>query len=456
MQFLKQSTASQSVLIGPFVDSTDGVTAETALTIAAADVRLSKNGGNIVAKNSGGGTHDEIGYYTVTLDATDTDTVGRLQLMVNESGALPVYHEFTVLEENVYDALFGSGADAFDASARVKGIAGTTNTLDGLNDVSAADVNAQCDAAIETYGLDHLLSASVTGTDVANNSVIARLVSSSATADWDTFDNTTDALQAIADSGGGGPTAAQIADAVWDEATAGHTTAGTFGEQVKTDIDAILTDTGEIGAAGAGLTGVPWNSAWDAEVQSEVNDALVALHLDHLLAADYDPASKPGAATALMNELVESDGGVSRFTTNALEQAPTGGSAPTAAAVADAVWDEAQADHVAAGSFGEMASEIASILADTNELQTDDVPGLIAALNDPAASAIADAVLDEVVEGSYTLRQLMRLFASALLGQLSGAATATNTFRDLANSKNRITATVDGDGNRTAVSLDGT
>ena len=31
-----------------------------------------------------------------------------------------------------------------------------------------------------------------------------------------------------------------------------------------------------IGAAGAGLTGVPWNASWDAEVQSEVNDGLVA------------------------------------------------------------------------------------------------------------------------------------------------------------------------------------
>ena len=349
MQFLKQSTASQSVVIGPFVDSTDGVTAETALTISAADIRLSKNGGNIVAKNSGGGTHDEIGYYTVTLDATDTNTVGRLQLMVNESGALPVYHEFTVLEEAIYDALFGASADAFDANARVKGIAGTTTTLDALNDVSAADVNAQCDAALADYDAP---------------------------------------TKAELDSGFAGlndPTAAAIADAVWDEATTGHTTAGTFGEQVKTDIDAILTDTG---------TTVP-------NQISGLND-------------------------------------------------------PTAAAVADAVWDEAQSGHVAAGSFGEMATEIASILADTNELQTDNVPGLIAALNDPAASAIADAVLDEVVEGSYTLRQLTRLFASALLGQLSGAATATNTFRDLANSKNRITATVDSNGNRTAVTLDGT
>lgn len=37
---------------------------------------------------------------------------------------------------------------------------------------------------------------------------------------------------------------AVIADAVWDEDTTGHTTSGTFGEQLKTDVDAILVDTG--------------------------------------------------------------------------------------------------------------------------------------------------------------------------------------------------------------------
>ena len=40
------------------------------------------------------------------------------------------------------------------------------------------------------------------------------------------------------------PTAAAVADAVWDENTSGHTTASTFGEQCKNDIDAILVDTG--------------------------------------------------------------------------------------------------------------------------------------------------------------------------------------------------------------------
>ena len=48
----------------------------------------------------------------------------------------------------------------------------------------------------------------------------------------------------------------------------------------------------------------------------------------------------------------------------------SGGGGATAADIADAVWNELQADHVSVGSFGEIATEIASILADTNELQS--------------------------------------------------------------------------------------
>lgn len=44
---------------------------------------------------------------------------------------------------------------------------------------------------------------------------------------------------------------------------------------------------------------------------------------------------------------------------------------PTAADNAGAVWDEPQASHPGSGTFGEIATEIASILADTNELQGD-------------------------------------------------------------------------------------
>ena len=46
MIWLKQSTAV-TIKFGPFVDDSDGKTAETALSIAQADIRLSKNGGDV-------------------------------------------------------------------------------------------------------------------------------------------------------------------------------------------------------------------------------------------------------------------------------------------------------------------------------------------------------------------------------------------------------------------------
>lgn len=110
MFIFRQSTASQIRQLGPFVDETDGKTAETALTISNTDIRISKDGGNIGAKNSGGATHDEIGYYAATFDATDTNIVGPIQIMIHEAGALPVYHDGVVLEEPVYDALYGASA----------------------------------------------------------------------------------------------------------------------------------------------------------------------------------------------------------------------------------------------------------------------------------------------------------------------------------------------------------
>lgn len=158
MLHLRQSTASQSVLIGPFVDSADGNTIEDGLTIDAADIRLSKNGANIVGKNSGGGTHDELGYYTITLDATDTNTVGTLQLMVHESGALPVYHEYQVLEPVVFDAIY---ADAAGLSVTVGSIAAgaitaaaiATNAIDA--DALAADAIAEINATVDTALADY-------------------------------------------------------------------------------------------------------------------------------------------------------------------------------------------------------------------------------------------------------------------------------------------------------------
>ena len=63
MMYLKQN-ATPIIKIGPFIDDTDGKTAETTLTITQADVRLSKNGGNMAQKGGTSScTHDELGIY---------------------------------------------------------------------------------------------------------------------------------------------------------------------------------------------------------------------------------------------------------------------------------------------------------------------------------------------------------------------------------------------------------
>lgn len=108
--FLRQSTA-QTVRFGPFLDSTDGITAETGLTIAQADMQLSKDGGAFAQKNTAGNaTHDTDGWYFTTLDTTDSATVGEVIMQVNVSGALPVWVRYWVLEEIVYDAIYGASA----------------------------------------------------------------------------------------------------------------------------------------------------------------------------------------------------------------------------------------------------------------------------------------------------------------------------------------------------------
>lgn len=69
-------------------------------------------------------------------------------------------------------------------------------------------------------------------------------------------------------------------------------------------------------------------------------------------------------------------------------------------------------------------------------------------------NAIADALLDRAngVETSLTPRQSMRLIVSAACGKV-GISGDTVTIRDVNDSANRIVATTDGDGQRTAVTL---
>jgi hypothetical protein len=234
--FIKQSTAV-TLAIGPFVDSTDGVTAETALTLSQADVRLSKNGGAFAQKNeSSSSPHMENGYYAVALNTTDTNTLGVLKLAVSESGALPVWVDCMVVPANVWDSLFGAdklqvhvdemtanivnaSALATDAVTEIQSGLATASavaTIAGYLDTEIAAILAAVDTEVAAIKAktDNLPTDPADDSDIdAQLAAIAGYLDTEIAAIKAKTDNLPAAPAAVGDI----PTAAQIADAVLDE-----------------------------------------------------------------------------------------------------------------------------------------------------------------------------------------------------------------------------------------------
>lgn len=233
MQFLRQSTASQEVLLGPFVDSTDGNTEETALTIANTDIKIWKTGATTLAnKTSGGATHISNGEYYAVLDATDTDTIGPMIIRVHVAGALAVRLFCTVLDEAVYDVLFGTTAPA------------TATNITAATGVTLAAVT-HTGAVIPTV-------SALTGHTAQTGDSFARLgapAGASVSADVaavksDTASALTRLPAALVggrmDSSVGAMTSAAV-QAIWDAATSALTVVGSIGKLLVDNIDAAIS-----------------------------------------------------------------------------------------------------------------------------------------------------------------------------------------------------------------------
>jgi hypothetical protein len=99
--------------------------------------------------------------------------------------------------------------------------------------------------------------------------------------------------------------------------------------------------------------------------------------------------------------------------------------------------------------------DAANLPATTDNIETDtqDIQTQIGTAG-AGLTALVDAILDEEVDNDGTaisLRGAQKLTLSVLTGKSSGGGTATVKFRDIADTKDRISATVDANGNRTAV-----
>ena len=254
--YLKQSTTT-TVYLGPFVDDTDGKTAETALTITA---YLSKAGAAAAARNSATAiAHDRDGYYRVELNTTDTNTLGRLRVFSSTAGALPVWADFTILSAQVFDSLI-AGSDALQVH---------TNELTA-NLIAAAALATDAVAEIADAVWDEAQSGHTTAGSFGRY------------------------LDAEVSDAAAPPSAAAIADAVWDEALSGHLTTGSAGD--------ALNDAG-------GTAADPWASALPGNYDPGQAGWIIGQRLDAKVSAMS--GSNPGAgANEFTYTLTETGTGV--------------------------------------------------------------------------------------------------------------------------------------------------
>ncbi len=498
MRYLKQSTAA-TVKIGPFVDATDGVTAETGLTISQADVRLAKDGGNYAQKTeSSASTHDELGEYDCDLDATDTATLGSLVLSVQESGALPVRHEFTVLAANVYDSIVGGG-DILDTSVtQWLGTACATPTTAGVPEVDATffdgeavPATAQTGALVVDIGYiggtavtESAGTLEVNTTEIGGSAVVhtTGLLSANVT-QWLGTAAATPTVAGVPEVdvthqlGVAVATAYQITAEVarsddgltdmwlvsWYEngVASSAVTSGTFAVMKASDGVAFFAD--------AAATTVGGN-----RTRRSITTTLIEPDEIYLVTATatIDSGARQAFAQLSGAALLQTIGraGTTAVATSAdLKASLTATDA--AIATVDANVDAILLDTAEIGAAGAGLTALGTAATISTQIQSDlatEIGRIDAAVSSRSAagdamalttgerSSTATAILDltDGVETGITMRQSLRYIAAALAGQAAGLDGTTVTFRAIDNAgTTRITATVDSDGNRSSVTL---
>lgn len=403
---LRQSTAVV-VPFGPFVDKTDGVTLEvglvSALDHASTGIMLSKNGGTLAVRNAAvtASEYDAHGCYKVTLDATDTGTLGTLRMIYTDPATcLAVWQDFMVLPANVWDSLYGADFLQVDAW-QLKGIEQSMTDLKDFAD-SGYDPAAHKVAGVV------LADTATNLTNAPANGDLTAAMKSSVTAAVPTTAQIKTAIEAAGSSlaqilaqigtAGAGLTAlgdtrlANLDAAISSRLAAGGYTApdnatiAAIAGYLDTEIAAILEDTGttlpgllaalnnlssaqaQAACAAALLAYGPALASVCTELRLARLDTAVSSRSSHAaadvatavlatpankLATDgtgrvtvatnadksgYSLATAPPTAAEIKTaieadgskldhlwETTEDDGGVRRFTQNALEQAPAGG-----------------------------------------------------------------------------------------------------------------------------------
>lgn len=151
-QILRQST-QVVVRIGPAVAVGDGFTPVTTLALGSADEAELLKAAGAATVSLAGATFAAItgadGWYDLTLTTSHTDTIGTLEVVINDDSLiLPIHARFQVVEEAAYDSFFAASA----APATAAGVSAVeADTQDIQARLPAVLVSGRIDASVGSY-----------------------------------------------------------------------------------------------------------------------------------------------------------------------------------------------------------------------------------------------------------------------------------------------------------------
>lgn len=429
-------------------DATDFTTNETGLS--SFTVYRSRNGGTAAAYTTP--TIAEIdatnmpGLYSLVVDEDTTITSGDDEesyvLRITHAGMAPVTIEIELYRPKITEGeTVGASSGAV---SNVTTVATTTTNSDmrGTDNAATAAALATAQADLDTLtGSDGVTLATAQGNYAPAKAGDAMALTSGerttlAGVIWDSLTSGMTNVGSIGKKLADWTivTVAAIADGVWTETLADHSgTSGSTAEALNAAGAAgdpwTTALPGAYGAGSAGNIVGNLNDLSAAEAQTAAAAALTA----------YDPPTR-AEATSDKDEILAAIAVMDAIVDAILVDTDT-----TIPALIAALND---IDSTAAQAAA--AAALAAYDAPTKA----ELDSGLAALNDPTAAAVAAAILAAGDVDGFTVEETLKLVLAACAGKLSGAATTTATIRAADDSKDRITATVDVDGNRSAVTLD--
>ena len=361
-------------------------------------------------------------------------TLAALTTAHTDGGFLAVSHGYYRLD--LPDAAFATGANYVDVGGTVTGmvvIGGRVRLTDFSIEV-ASQVVASVTGAVGsvTGAVGSVASGGITAASFAADAITAAKIAADVTTELQTGLATAANLATVA---GYIDTEVAAIKAVTDKI---DTAVELDGAVYRFTTNALeQAPTGGGAADGSGFTSIPWNAAWDAEVQSECADALNAY--DPPTKAELDAAVAPlatAAALATVDDFIDTEVSAIKTKTDFLPSATAGAAgglfiAGSNAATSITTALTANITGNLSGSVGSVTGAVGSVTGAVGSV-TGNVTGSVGSLAAQAKADVNAEVLDVLVTDTFAESSAVPAATASLKDKIAWMATL---------SRNKVTQT---------------